>query len=475
MLKNKCNQKIPGIIKSLFFPVLLALLLQLKIYAQDVGSIFENGRLKVSENGRYLQFENGKPFFWLGDTGWLLFSKLNREDADRYLSDRAENGFNVIQVMVIHSFPELNAYGDTAFINNDPLKPNITPGNDPTNKEQYDFWDHIDYIVNKAAAKGIFIGMVPIWGSNVKNQTVNYSNAANYASWLANRYKDKPNIIWINGGDIKGSDFTDIWNEIGNAIRKNDPNHLITFHPFGRTQSSTWFHKASWLDFNMFQSGHKRYDQDPDGFGEDNWKYVQIDYSKTPVKPTLDGEPSYENIPQGLHDTTQAYWKSNDVRRYAYWSVFAGACGFTYGDNAVMQMHKPDDKVSSYGAKEFWYDAINDTGATQMKYLKELMLSFPYFDRVHDQSIIKGINGEKYDHILATKGKDYILIYTYNGRSFTINMGKISGDNVKAYWFNPRNGKSNLIGEFNNKGVKQFDPPGDKRDGNDWVLVLKSG
>ena len=460
-------------IKSIFFSILILLLSQLTIPAQDYHPIFKNGRLKVSDSGRYLQFENGKPFFWLGDTGWLVFSKLNREDADRYLSDRAEKGFNVIQVMVIHEFPEVNTYGDTAFVNNDPSKPNITPGNNPANKEQYDFWDHIDYIIDRAAAKGIFIAMVPVWGSNVKNRTVNISNAAIYASWLAKRYKEKPNIVWINGGDIKGSDFTDVWNKIGNTIRKNDPNHLITFHPFGRTQSSTWFYNAPWLDFNMFQSGHRRYDQDRDGFGEDNWKYVGIDYSKTPAKPTLDGEPSYENIPQGLRDTTQAYWKSNDVRRYAYWSVFAGACGFTYGNNAVMQMHKPDDKESAYGAREFWYVALNDTGATHMKYLKELMLSLPYFDRIPDQSIIAGTNGEKYDHLMATRGKDYILVYTYNGRNFSINMGKIPGDKIKAYWFNPRNGESNFIGEFTNKGVKQFDPPRDKKDGNDWVLLLK--
>jgi len=226
-------------LNQLFFSFLISLILQLTISAQEVDDIFKNGRLKVSDNGRYLQFESRKPFFWLGDTGWLLFSKLNRDEAEKYLSDRSEKGFNVVQAMVIHKFPEINTYGDTAFVNNDPSKPNITAGNNYMDEEQYDFWDHIDYIIDRAASKGIFIAMVPVWGSNVKNQIVNISNAGVYAAWLANRYKDKPNIVWINGGDIKGSDFTDIWNVIGNTIHQNDPNHLITFHPFGRTQSST--------------------------------------------------------------------------------------------------------------------------------------------------------------------------------------------------------------------------------------------
>ena len=120
------------------------------------------------------------------------------------------------------------------------------------------------------------------------------------------------------------------------------------YHPFGRTSSSLWFHQEKWLDFNMFQSGHRRYDQaslnswdDNAGketfFGEDNWRYVERDRQAQPAKPTLDGEPSYEQIPQGLHDPSQPFWQDCDVRRYAYWSVFAGSAGHTYGSNAVMQ------------------------------------------------------------------------------------------------------------------------------------------
>ncbi len=459
--------------RKIILQICLAFLILLpQTYAQNKNYKTKNWKLRVSANHRFLQHENGKPFFWLGDTGWLLFTKLNREEAVKYLSNRAKKGFNVIQAMVIHSFPAINIYGDSAFVNDDPTKPKVTPGSNPDDPVQYDYWDNVNYIIDEAAKKGIYMALVPIWGSNVKDKKINMSNAAIYAAWLANRYKDKPNIIWINGGDAKGGNNYDVWNTIGKTIRKNDPNHLITFHPFGRTQSSTWFQKAKWLDFNMFQSGHRRYDQDPGGYGEDNWRYVQSDYNKLPVKPTLDGEPSYEGIPQGLHDTTQPRWQSRDVRRYAYWSVFAGACGFTYGDNSVMQFHKPTDKTSAYGAKEYWFNAINDTGATQMIYLKRLMLAFPYFSRVPDQSIIAGKVGTRYDRLIATRGDGYLFVYDYSGRRMKINMGKISGRNVNAYWYNPRNGNSNFIGEFLNTGVKEFNPPGKKRYGNDWVLII---
>jgi hypothetical protein len=427
-------------------------------------------KLSVSSNGRYFQTEDGKPFFWLGDTGWLLFSKLDRHDAVEYLEDRKEKGYNVIQAMVLHTLEVKNTYGDSALINHNVSTPKTTNG--------YDYWDHVDYIVDEAAERGIYIALVPVWGGNVKAGHVSVAEAKQYASFLANRYKYKRNIIWLNGGDIKGSDSMNVWKAIGETIHALDKEHLQTFHPRGRTTSSIWFHNEPWMQFNMFQSGHRTYAQDTSAadlrFGEDNWRYVLEDYSKTPAKPTLDGEPSYEAIPYGLHDVNLPRWTDDDLRRYAYWSVFAGGCGFTYGHNAVMQMHRPGDTDANFGVQQAWYRALDDAGAGQMKYLKKLMLSKSYFDRVPDQSLIAGDEGERYNRLLATRGPNYAFIYTYTGRKMEVNMGKIAGATVKASWYDPRNGDYKSIGTFSNKGTQSFDPPQAPANGNDWVLVLES-
>jgi len=431
--------------------------------------------LRISENKRFLMTETGKPFFWLGDTGWLLLTKLKREEAERYFEDRRQKGFNVIQVMVLHNIKKaVNVYGDSALTDQDISRPLTTPGNLADDMAQYDYWDHVDYLINMAQKKGLYLALVPIWGTNVKGGSVTREQAGKYAAWLAERYKDKSNVIWVNGGDIKGSDSTGIWNTIGSTIRKISQRQLITYHPFGRTQSSEWFHNEKWLDFNMFQSGHKRYDQDTAGlcYGEDNWKYIVSDYNKIPVKPTLDGEPSYEGIPQGLHDATQPYWTDSDVRRYAYWSVFAGGCGFTYGNNAIMQFHKEGDSESSYGVKNTWEEALNAAGASQMNYLKQLMLSRSYFNRIPAQDIIAGNQGERYDFIAATRGVDYAFIYTCNGSTMNINCDKMQMNRIKASWYNPRTGIFTEIGTYKADGVKIFDPPGEKANGNDWVLIL---
>jgi len=439
---------------------------------------FGDKSLLISENGRYLTTGNGEPFFWLGDTGWLLFGKLNREEAETYLEDRKQKGFNVIQVMVLHEVPSVNVYGDSSIINMDVSKPAITEGNDFKDSKAYDFWDHVDYIIDLAEKKGIYMALVPVWGTNVKEKKVNVPQAKIYAEFLAKRYRDKSNIIWLNGGDIKGSDGLEVWNAIGETLRANDPNHLITFHPRGRTGSSTWFHNATWNDFDMIQSGHRRYDQDTSAketlhYGEDNWKYIETDYKLKPTKPTIDGEPSYEGIPQGLHDTIEPRWTDADVRRYGYWSVFAGAFGYTYGNNAVMQMYKLTDKKPAYGPKAPWTTEVNAAGATQMKHLKDLMLSHSYFDRLPDQTLIAGKNGDQYERVIGTRGEEFAMLYTYTGKNFSVQMGKIDGDEVKASWFDPRTGKTISIGTFENKGIKEFNPPGEPKNGNDWVLVLE--
>ena len=434
--------------------------------------------LKVSENGRFIATKDGKPFFWLGDTGWLLFNKLTREETETYLEDRKQKGFNVIQVMVLHTTEAVNAYGDSALVKRDVANPKLTEGNNFTNEEEYDFWDHVDFVIKKAEEKGIYMALVPIWGGNVKAGHVSQKQAEIYASFLANRYKNQSNIIWLNGGDIKGSDSLAVWKTIGKTINDIDTKHLITFHPRGRTSSSDWFHNENWLDFNMVQSGHKSYEQDTSAnetrhFGEDNWKFINDDYRMNPIKPTIDGEPSYEGIPHGLHDSLATRWTADDVRRYGYWSVFAGAFGYTYGQNEVMQMHKGYSSSTSFGPIEKWSVGIKALGSTQMIHLKNLMLSKPFFDLVPDQSLVLD-QGSRYDYLIATKAKNTALIYTYTGRNFKVNMGKIAGEQVKASWYSPRDGKTLEIGVFDNKGEQAFNPPAEPKNGNDWVLILDS-
>jgi len=280
----------------------------------------------------------------------------------------------------------------------------------------------------------------------------------------------------MNGGDIEGTNHTEVWNAIGETLHQYDPQHLITFHPRGRRQSGEWFNNQPWLQFNMVQSGHKDYAQDTLkadlNYGEDNWRYISDAYALQPAKPVLDAEPSYEGIPHGLHDSTQPYWQAADVRRYAYWSVFAGGAGFTYGHNAVMQFLRIGDTSVSFAAKVTWQKAMNAEGANQMQYLSKLISSVPFETGKPVQDLIIH-NGNQYNRLAAFKGNGFAFIYTYSGNNMEVNMSLLDGKDSKAYWYNPRNGDKTFISKINNNGMHVFDAPDDEKNGTDWVLILE--
>ena len=433
-------------------------------------------QLKVSENHRFLVYADGRPFFWLGDTAWELFHRLNREEADRYLENRARKGFTVIQAVAIaeldgHIVP--NAYGHLPLVDLDPGRPAVKEG--PDN----DYWDHVDYIVNKAESLGMYIGFLPTWGrywhDNVKEGKPLFTpeNAAVYGEWLGRRYKDKA-LIWILGGDrpIENLQQKDIIRTLASGLRKGDGGvHLITFHPSGGNGSSTWLHNEPWLDFNMRQNGHVK---------EFTGRYdaTRTDYDRIPIKPVVDGEPLYEDHPNSFNPKQLGYSVAADVRRPLYWDLFDGAFGHTYGHHSVWQMWAPGREPIN-GPLMPWYEAIDQPGAGQMQNARRLIESRPFLTRVPDDSLIlpsvpaTSIPGAGVYHLAATRGEDfsYALIYVPAGRAFSVRTGKLSGERLRAWWFDPRNGRSELIDEFAKTESHRFTPPipGELLD---WVLVI---
>lgn len=420
-------------------------------------------QFSVSDNGRYL-LKNGKPFFWLGDTAWELFHRLDQEEADRYLKRRSEQGFTVIQAVALAELDGLhtpNAYGETPLVNDDPTKPN----------EKY--FEHVDYIINKADEYGINIGLLPTWGDKIFKdrwgagpEIFNEANAAVYATWLANRYKAKNNIVWILGGDRNPRNERDvaIWNAMGAAIQKVMNNKaVISYHPQpNATGSAQWFHQQPWLSFNMFQNGHCRdvaiYDK------------ISTVYNMKPTKPVMDAEPLYEDHPVCFNAKDLGTSSAYDVRKYAYLDLFAGAHGHTYGCHDIWQMYS-EKAEGINGPHMYWHQALELPAANQMVFVKKLMLSHPLLERVPDQSLVIESNLTPAERIQATRGNDYLFVYTAAGKPFTVTMGKIKGDRLNAYWYDPRNGQSKDIGGVENKGTKKFDPPSTGY-GQDWVLVL---
>ncbi|UCD52703.1 MAG: DUF4038 domain-containing protein, partial [Phycisphaerales bacterium] len=262
--------------------------------------------LRVTANHRYLEYTDGTPFFYLGDTAWELFHRLNREEADRYLANRAAKGFTVIQAVVLaqlNGLTDPNPYGAVPLTDKDPTRPNE------------DYFRHVDYIIDKANEAGLIVGMLPSWGSYWKADTgiFNPANAKVYGRFLGRRYQDKA-LIWVLGGDenIRNDTERATVTALALGLREGDGGaHLITYHPRGPGLSSDYFHQAHWLDFNMFQSSHAARDHD-------NALFTEHDYLLSPPKPTLDGEPRYEMLAVGFYnrgDPRHVRFDAYDVRQ----------------------------------------------------------------------------------------------------------------------------------------------------------------
>ena len=386
----------------------------------------------VSENQRYI-LKAGQPFFYLADTGWELFHRLDRDQATYYLKRRSEQGFTVIQAVVLAEFDGLhvaNAYGDLPLLNDNPATPN----------EKY--FQHVDFIIDKAAELHMTIALLPTWGDKIWRSTwgkgpeiFNAANAKIYGKWIANRYKNKTNIIWVTGGDRnpQNEEQVNIWRSMAVGIQEgcvNAAKPLISFHPQPNDLGSAeWFHKDQWLSFNMFQNGHCRYTPVYDK--------IQTVYNLVPTKPVMDAEPIYEDHPVCFNARELGTSNAYDIRLFAYLDVFSGAFGHTYGCHDIWQFYSPYREAVN-GPHIYWQEAMELPGANQMVFLKKLVESRPFLDRVPDQSLVVENNEAAAERIQATRGKDYAFIYVATGKPFTVVLGKISGVKLNAAWYNPR-------------------------------------
>ena len=432
--------------------------------------------LQVSGNQRYLVTEDGTPFFWLGDTGWEMLHRLDREEMEHYMRNRSGKGFTVIQTVIIGELEGLtfpNVEGNLPFEDFDPFRP----------VEAY--FELVDFAVSKAEEFGLVLALLPTWHSYVlpgshpllKDEAVfNPQNAYSYGRFLGERYKESPNIVWVLGGDWPAGPQIEIWDALAEGLTEGDSGiHLMTYHPRGQQTSSTWLHHRDWLDFNMVQTGH----QAP-SFPVYDW--IFSDYMLSPPKPVVDGEPSYEEIGIWFNPANPRH-DDYEVRKQAYWSVFAGAFGYTYGNNNIWQMYREGEPGRIWPNRS-WDRALESPGAGQMIHLRSLMESRPFLTRIPDQEILQGANPSyASDHIQVTRDGSwgandatYVMAYLPYYRSFALDTRVIPGSKLKVWWYDPRTGHAFLQGIMENTGTYNFSNWSELiregQGGPDWVLVI---
>jgi hypothetical protein len=161
----------------------------------------EAPHLVLTPDGRHFARNDGRPFFWVGDTAWELLHHATRAEIGAYLDDRAAKRFSVIQVCLVPEMDGLtrtNREGQLPFLNGDPAQPNPA------------WFDLADWFVKMAGDMGFQVALLPTWGSYVvkdaqplfaARQLFTAGNAEAYGRWLGERFRRRPNVIWMLDGD----------------------------------------------------------------------------------------------------------------------------------------------------------------------------------------------------------------------------------------------------------------------------------
>lgn len=424
-------------------------------------------RIHASPSRRFLITAEGKPFFWLGDTAWNLFHRTLRPEAVTYLKNRQQKGFNVIQAVVLaeqNGLTSPSANGERPLFENDPTRPNEA------------YFAYVDELIDFAAGLGLYICLLPTWADKVTPDwgdgpvVFNPQNAYTFGQWIGSRYGGRSNVIWCLGGDRPlvrdDHDWRLIWRAMAAGIADSVGDEaLMTYHPDGGDRTPSDVHAESWSNLLMIQSGH---------WARENpaWDWIDQLYHLQPPKPVLDGEPNYEDHPVApwpTWDPANGYFRDYEIRKQVYRSVFAGGCGVTYGHHAVWQFYGSRYAVINH-VDRTWLEALDRPGAGQMVYLKNLMLSRPYFHRIPDQLLLSDA-GQGASHVRSTRSVDgqYAFIYIPNASQvITVDLAKLVGPAIKAWWYDPRTGWASEAGVFPCQRQAFLSPADDA----DWVLVL---
>lgn len=446
--------------------------------------------LKVNRNYRYLETQDGNPFLWTGDTSWGMAEFLTREEIDTYLDNRKEKGINVIQICLFwgkrkenplsFTVNPPNAYGYKAFKHTrnqaDPSLPDTVTGGSP--QAPNDYWDHVEYIFQATAERGIYIAVLPIWGRRYVNashkghsqQVFDDKNAFVYGRFLGNRYKKYTHTIWMMGGDVNATDngdFRHIYRRMAEGLANGVTGRqlywdkqdkawdevMMTYHPNGAPfhNSSEWFHNDPWLDFNMIQTFiHK----------EDVYDAVLKDYYlENPVKPTVLGEPEYEGF-YGEYVIQGA-----DMRRQMYQTFFAGGAGFTYGAFSDSLNRGP-----LFSPSNGWQHLLNLEGVNSINLLRNFLIKHKWHHWVPDTSVVKKENGKMTPSAVIHKNLQRLFVYFPENKTEILSLPPFfHSANMSVEWYNPKTGETIMGNVPRGPNILVFTPPDHMEDA---VLVL---
>lgn len=435
--------------------------------------------LHVLPGKRYLADSSGKPFLLVGDSPSSLVVRPTREEVLWYLDDRVSRGFNTILFELIEHYfadnPPLNAYGAAPFkgrlanrngstcINTSSSWSKILERINPpfAVEDCWDFsdpneayWENVDFVIKEATDRGFLVLVEPAFlGYEGRYKGWYEDMVANgpavlrkYGEFLAKRYKNYRNIIWVEGGDfIPPPSGTQLVEAIAEGIRSVSPDALQTAHTVRDSSAFDYWSREPWLTVNAIYS--------------DELPYVQARAQDTSERlPFFLIESWYEG------ESADAM----RVRSQAYQAMLTGAFGQIYGSGVL------------YPFLPGWRQALDSPGAESMTHLETLLTNRTWWELAPDDGALVA-DGQgaaaSFSPAAVAEDKSFAIVYFSGTRKLGINLSAVAGPRVNAYWYDPSNGHSSPVSgsPFAERTKKEFNPPGRNAHGDaDWLLLIES-
>lgn len=404
---------------------------------------------------RYLAGADGAPFLMHGDTAWSLIAQLTREDALRYLDDRAARGVNTILVSLIERY-----YADGAPNDRAGQGPFTTPGDYATPNEAY--MAHAEWALREAGRRGMLVLLTPSYHGWIGGHDGWYAEMLQngpeklraYGRYLGARFGALDNILWVNGGDGNAPN-RDVVRAIANGIRDTAPAMLQTAHCDGGTGATDYYGGEPWLDVDTVYSSLNVYDD------------LKRAYEDEARLPFFFIEGIYENE-QWRHIVGDA----PNTRRQAYTAYLCGAFGQVFGNSPIWHFNGHPERRG-----EDWRGFLNSRGAQDMTRVRNFMSLIPWtalrpdFDRAF---LVRAAAGA-FPVAAAQAAGAAGVVYAPQGQAFALNLETLGGAGARLRWYDPADGTFRDAEAGREEALFVLRPPGRNAGGErDWVLLAQA-
>ena len=442
-------------------------------------ALAKHGFVKLTKGERYFSYDDGTPFFWLGDTNWQSPNYVRWKECNYPGCTCGSQFKHEVDNRVAHGFTVYQTYFDAG--ETDGGGQGLPEGSLWKRKfslinAKY-FNEKVDCMMDYLNEKGMVIAL----GMGVTNSTVNripYEDFLRFSRYVVARYACY-SILWISGQEVTSKEFTkltptkrviDIYFDIDQMIYEIDGyKHPTSMHQCGNQPATDQIQlvmdSKPWHSYWLPQSGHGSILQKKS-------YYEKYYYNKTKsVKPIIEGEANYEDINCGG-------FVGNDAARFSAWFALMNGCsGCTYGVDGIWANSYNDHggwmPVFNY---EPWYMALDKPGAYEMNYMREFFERLPWtklIPRFEDASF-SPMTSESTKALVSTEDNGIIVVYMCNTSKKSGTVTCLNKDKTyRVFWFNPQNGAYSIIEKSLQSKDGTYELP-EKPTSKDWVCLITS-